>query len=170
LFEHYRNENYTDYRIDHEKKIVEIPRPAGVIFALTLHHNPVCSVFYKALLALLTRNAIVISPHPMAKKCCSMPQDSWPGQPKRRARRWGDPGDRRAGAAHHRPDYEVGPDRRHFATGGSPMVRAAIPQAIPHSASVPAMCRPMSTRPPMVKAAKAYADSKAFDNSIPVHE
>jgi acetaldehyde dehydrogenase / alcohol dehydrogenase len=71
LFEHYREENYTDYRVDAERKIVEIPRPAGVVFALTPSTNPISTLAYKALLALLTRNAIVISPHPMAKKCCT---------------------------------------------------------------------------------------------------
>ena len=50
---------------------MEIPKPAGVIFALTPSTNPVCSVFYKAILALLTRNAIVITPHPYAKACCA---------------------------------------------------------------------------------------------------
>src|SRR5687768_12270295 len=71
LFEHYKGENYTDYRVDAERKMVEIPRPAGVVFALTPSTNPISTLFYKVLLALLTRNAIVISPHPMAKKCCT---------------------------------------------------------------------------------------------------
>lgn len=29
LFEHYKGENYTDYRIDEARKMIEIPRPAG---------------------------------------------------------------------------------------------------------------------------------------------
>ena len=41
---------------------------SSVIFALTPSTNPVCSVFYKIMLALLPRNAIVISPHPAAKR------------------------------------------------------------------------------------------------------
>src|SRR6266567_6280491 len=44
--------------------------PAGASLALTPSTNPVCSVFFKVILALLTRNAIVVSPHPMAKDCC----------------------------------------------------------------------------------------------------
>src|SRR5918997_853820 len=71
LYEHYKNENFTDFRIDPDRKIVEIPKPAGVIFALTPSTNPVSSVFYKAIIALLTRNAIVFSPHPYAKACCA---------------------------------------------------------------------------------------------------
>ena len=54
-----------------KRKIVEIARPAGVVFALTPSTNPVATVFYKIMLCLLTRNAIIISPHPMAKACCS---------------------------------------------------------------------------------------------------
>jgi acyl-CoA reductase-like NAD-dependent aldehyde dehydrogenase len=51
--------------------MVSLPRPAGVVLALTPSTNPVCSVYFKIILALLTRNAIVISPHPMAKDCCA---------------------------------------------------------------------------------------------------
>ena len=60
-----------DYRLDPARKMIEVARPAGVIFALTPSTNPVCTVFYKVLLALLSRNAIVISPHPKAKACCT---------------------------------------------------------------------------------------------------
>ena len=54
-----------------DRKILEIARPAGVVFALTPSTNPVATVFYKIMLCLLTRNAIIISPHPMAKACCA---------------------------------------------------------------------------------------------------
>ena len=43
-------------------------RPAGVILALTPSTNPIASVYFKVLLALMTRNAVVVSPHPMARK------------------------------------------------------------------------------------------------------
>src|SRR5262249_3089025 len=42
-----------------------------VVLALTPSTNPVCSVFFKVIIALLTRNTIVISPHPMARQCCA---------------------------------------------------------------------------------------------------
>lgn len=70
VFERYRDEDFVSPRVDTGAKIVSLPRPAGVIFALTPSTNPVCSVFFKVILALLTRNAIVVSPHPMAKDCC----------------------------------------------------------------------------------------------------
>ncbi len=71
IFEHYRDDDYVSPRADAESKIVSLPRPAGVVLALTPSTNPVCSMFFKVILALLTRNAIVVSPHPMAKDCCA---------------------------------------------------------------------------------------------------
>lgn len=70
IFERYRDEDFTGARIDHERKIVEIPRPAGVVLALTPSTNPIATVYFKVLLALMTRNAVVVSPHPLAKECC----------------------------------------------------------------------------------------------------
>ena len=55
-------------RIDAERKLVEVPKPAGVILALTPSTNPIATVYFKVLLALMTRNAMVVSPHPMARK------------------------------------------------------------------------------------------------------
>ena len=69
LYDIYRNEDFCSKRVIPEREIVELPRPAGVVFALTPSTNPVCTVFFKIMLALMTRNAIVISPHPMAKTC-----------------------------------------------------------------------------------------------------
>jgi len=48
------------------KKIAE---PVGVIGAVIPTTNPTSTAIFKTLLALKTRNAIIISPHPRAKKC-----------------------------------------------------------------------------------------------------
>ncbi|MEG1535365.1 MAG: bifunctional acetaldehyde-CoA/alcohol dehydrogenase [Clostridia bacterium] len=48
------------------KKIAE---PVGVIAAVIPTTNPTSTAIFKALLALKTRNALIISPHPRAKKC-----------------------------------------------------------------------------------------------------
>jgi acyl-CoA reductase-like NAD-dependent aldehyde dehydrogenase len=69
LVELYAGEDFVGPRIDAAKKIVELPRPAGVIFALIPVTNPIATVFFKTLLALMTRNAIILSPHPQAKLC-----------------------------------------------------------------------------------------------------
>src|SRR5687767_12221336 len=168
LFEHYKDRNFTDFEIDPATKMVAIPKPAGVIFALTPSTNPVSSVCYKAIIALLTRNAIVISPHPYAKGCCADAARLIAGAAER------------AGA----PDGVIQvieepalpvinsimkSDRIDviLATGGSPMVRAA------YSSGNPAIGVGPGNNPAYVdetadvgKAAKLIADSKAFDNSI----
>ncbi|MFQ8689337.1 MAG: bifunctional acetaldehyde-CoA/alcohol dehydrogenase [Blautia sp.] len=48
------------------KKILE---PVGLIAAVIPTTNPTSTAIFKTLLALKTRNAIIISPHPRAKKC-----------------------------------------------------------------------------------------------------
>lgn len=69
LLDLYGNEDFVSPRIDAARKIVELPRPAGVIFALIPVTNPVATIFFKTMLALMTRNAILLSPHPQAKAC-----------------------------------------------------------------------------------------------------
>lgn len=70
LWDYYKDHDYVSPRIDDAAKILELPRPAGVIFALTPSTNPICTIYFKVLLALMTRNAIVVSPHPAARACC----------------------------------------------------------------------------------------------------
>src|SRR6186713_2126238 len=41
IFERYRNRNLTGIRVNQAEKIVEIPRAAGVVFALTPSTNPI---------------------------------------------------------------------------------------------------------------------------------
>ena len=57
-------------RHDIEHKLYEIAWPMGVIAGLTPSTNPTSTVIYKILIAVKARNAIVISPHPAAAKCC----------------------------------------------------------------------------------------------------
>ena len=88
LFEHYRNDEL--HRFPHRRGSERSSRsrkPAGVIFALTPSTNPVCSVFYKAILALLTRNAIVISPHPMRQGLLRRRRAADRARPRRRPAR-----------------------------------------------------------------------------------
>ncbi len=66
----YRNEDFVSPQIDAEQKIVALPRPAGVGFALIPVTNPIATVFFKTLLALMTRNAVIVSPHPGARDVC----------------------------------------------------------------------------------------------------
>src|SRR6185295_15465429 len=69
IYDAYKGEDFCSKRVIAEQKIVEVPRAAGIVFALAPSTNPVCTVFFKIMLALITRNAIIVSPHPMARKC-----------------------------------------------------------------------------------------------------
>jgi len=48
---------------------MKIAEPIGVIAAVIPTTNPTSTAIFKCLIALKTRNAIIISPHPRAKKC-----------------------------------------------------------------------------------------------------
>ncbi len=71
LVEMYGHEDFVTPRIDSARKIVDLPRPAGVIFALISVTNPVATVYFKTIMALMTRNSIILSPHPGAKEVCA---------------------------------------------------------------------------------------------------
>jgi acyl-CoA reductase-like NAD-dependent aldehyde dehydrogenase len=168
ILQRYAGEDYVSPRIDPAAKILALPRPAGVILALTPSTNPVCSVFFKVILALLTRNAIVVSPHPMAQGCCVDAARLLAGVATE------------AGA----PDgvIQVVPNPTVpliealmadpvtdviVATGGTAVVRAA------HRSGNPALGVGPGNVPVLVDetadlaaAARRIADSKAFDNAV----
>ncbi len=54
---------------DCEKGLMEVAVPMGVVAALIPSTNPTSTVMYKTLISVKAGNAIVISPHPNAKKC-----------------------------------------------------------------------------------------------------
>ncbi|UCH94361.1 MAG: aldehyde dehydrogenase family protein [Candidatus Aminicenantes bacterium] len=54
---------------DPEKGIIEMAQPVGPIFAVTPVTNPTSTVLFKILIALKSRNPIIIRPHGAAKKC-----------------------------------------------------------------------------------------------------
>jgi acetaldehyde dehydrogenase (acetylating) len=56
-------------REDSERKILEVAEPVGVIAAVIPSTNPTSTAIYKTLIALKSRNAIVLSPHPTAARC-----------------------------------------------------------------------------------------------------
>ncbi len=69
LLEYYGDLDLVTPKILPDQKVVEIPRPAGVIFGLIPVTNPISTLNYKTILAILSRNAIVFSPHPGAREC-----------------------------------------------------------------------------------------------------
>ncbi len=52
-----------------DENIVEIAQPIGPLFAITPITNPTSTVLFKILIALKTRNPIIIRPHSGARKC-----------------------------------------------------------------------------------------------------
>lgn len=52
-----------------KEKVTEIAYPFGVIAAICPTTNPTSTAIYKTLISLKAQNAIVVSPHPTAKKC-----------------------------------------------------------------------------------------------------
>ncbi len=154
-------------RHDPDRRLYEIAWPMGVIVALVPSTNPTSTTFFKALIAVKSRNAIVFAPHPSAARCTyeavqtmalaaesagaprgligCMQQIALPGTQELMS---------------HRLTALI------LATGGSPMVRAA------HSTGKPAYGVGPGNVPVYVdrsadieKAARYIVASKAFDYS-----
>ena len=56
-------------RHDPARRLYEIAWPMGVVAALVPSTNPTSTAFFKCLIAVKARNAIVVSPHPSAARC-----------------------------------------------------------------------------------------------------
>jgi acetaldehyde dehydrogenase / alcohol dehydrogenase len=168
LIEAYAGHDYVTPRVDPDARMVEIPRPAGVVLALTPSTNPVATVFVKSLLALMTRNAVVVSPHPLARECSADAARTLAG----------------AAVAAGAPDGVIQvvdepsvplinalmADERTsviVATGGTGVVRAAYSSGTPAigvgPGNVPVFVADDADLP---EAARRIVDSKSFDNSI----
>jgi acyl-CoA reductase-like NAD-dependent aldehyde dehydrogenase len=168
LVDFYRDADFVNLRIDARRRIIEMPIPAGVIFALAPSTNPIATMNFKVLLALMTRNAIVFSPHPAARECCIdaaqklMDSARQAGAPEAVIQILEEPSIPMVEAFMHSPKTNV-----ILATGGTAMVRAA------YSSSNPAIGVGPGNAPVFVDpsadvkaAAKKIVDSKSFDNSI----
>lgn len=55
--------------VNDSKDIVEIASPRGVVAGIIPSTNPTSTAIFKCLIAIKSRNAIVLSPHPSAAKC-----------------------------------------------------------------------------------------------------
>jgi acyl-CoA reductase-like NAD-dependent aldehyde dehydrogenase len=168
FLEYYRDWDFVSPHCDANKGVVEIPRPAGVVFALIPSTNPISTLNFKIMCALLTRNAIVLSPHPAARECCVDAAHNLAAA----AERAGAPdGVIQIVEKPTIPLIEVFMRSEKtaviLATGGTAMVRAA------YSSSNPAIGVGPGNAPVFVDstadiglAAKHIADSKSFDNSL----
>jgi len=168
LWDRYRDHDYVSPRILADDKVLELPRPAGVIFALTPTTNPIATVYFKVLLALMTRNAIVVSPHPGAKAVCAdavrVLSDAAvaAGAPDGCIQVVEEPSIPLIEALMTDQTTDV-----IVATGGNAVVRAAYRSGNPAigvgPGNVPAF---VDATADIAAAARAIVDSKSFDNSI----
>ncbi|WP_440997721.1 aldehyde dehydrogenase family protein [Arhodomonas sp. SL1] len=166
--DHYRQEDFVNPVVDEARKMVRVPRPAGVVMALTPSTNPIATVNFKVLMALMTRNAVVISPHPGARACCidavkTLAEAAYAaGAPDGCVQVIEQPSIPLIEEFMASPKTSV-----ILATGGTAMVRAA------YSSSNPAIGVGPGNAPVYVddtadipEAAKHIVDSKSFDNSV----
>lgn len=168
LVDFYENMDLVNPRVDDARKMVEIPKPAGVILALTPATNPVSTLYYKALIALMSRNAIIFSPHPLARACCYDAAAKLEaaavaaGAPAGLIQCIEQPSVPLVQALMASPKVQV-----ILATGGGPMVRAAYSSGNPAIGVGPGNA-PVYVDPSadISAAARRIIDSKAFDNSV----
>lgn len=164
----YGSHDYVSPVVHADRRIVEIPRPAGVVLALTPSTNPVATTYFKIMLALLSRNAIIISPHPYARKvgvqAAHVMRDAAiaAGAPDGCIQVAEEPSIPLINAlmTDERVDVIV-------ATGGTPMVRAAYRSGNPAigvgPGNVPVL---VDGTADLTLAARRLVASKSFDNSI----
>ena len=168
FLDYYRDWNFVDPRVDPHTGLIEIPRPAGVVFALVPSTNPVATLYFKVLSALLTRNAIVVSPHPAARDTCV----DAAGALAEAALGAGAPD----GAVQVLEEVSL-PLVNEFmrsektdvilATGGTPMVRAAYASSNPAIGVGPGNAPVYVDASADLRSAAAHiVDSKSFDNSV----
>ncbi|MDF0584934.1 aldehyde dehydrogenase family protein [Bradyrhizobium yuanmingense] len=168
LVDFYSDTNLVDPRIDNARKMVELPKPAGIILALTPATNPISTLYYKTILALLSRNAVIFSPHPMAKECCRDAAARLEaaavaaGAPAGLIQCIEEPSVPLVQALMMSPNVQV-----ILATGGSAMVRAAYSSGNPAIGVGPGNA-PVYVDPSANQgvAAQRIVESKAFDNSV----
>ncbi|MFT4009884.1 MAG: aldehyde dehydrogenase family protein [Nocardioidaceae bacterium] len=164
----YAHLDFCGHRADAAAKILSVPKPAGVVFAVLPSTGPVAALYFKVLCAMLTRNAIVLSPHPAAAKtgvdAAQVLADAATGA--------GAPADVIQVLPHPSiPLVEamMGDERTKLviATGGAGVVRTAYHSGTPAIGVGPG-------NPPVIvddtadltNAAASIVRSKAFDNSI----
>lgn len=147
--------------------VVEIATPVGVIAAIIPTTNPTSTALNKALISVKGRNAIVVSPHPRAKRCISETVEVL----RRAIERAGGPPDLVTCLSN--PTIEsTGALMKHrdiamiLATGGSGLVKAAYSSGKPAYGVGPGNVPCYVDRSAdIAKAAKAITGSQSFDNA-----
>lgn len=115
---------------DEEKGIIKIAKPVGVVGAIVPCTNPEATPVLKTIMAIKTRNSIVISPHPRTKKTNTFIVDIM----RNTLKKYGVPEDLVIGISE--PTLEISNELMRqcdiiLATGGSAMVKAAYSSGTP---------------------------------------
>ncbi len=168
IYEIHAGQDFVGPVIEAEAKLVRLGRPAGVILALTPSTNPIATLFFKSVLAMLTRNAVIFSPHPAAKACSADAADLLAeaaraaGAPDGVIQVVREPTIPLVGAMMH--DFRVD---LVLATGGPAMVAAAYGSGHPAlgvgPGNAPAFVHDSAD---LAATAERLVTSKSFDNSI----
>ena len=126
LIDYHRHSVLGGVQVDAARRMLLVARPAGVVMGLLASTSPIATMYFKVLACLMTRNVIILSPHPLALRC-SIDAAAYLREAAMRA---GAPAD--AIQIQKTPTLEATQAMmRHagvnliLATGGSPMVRAA---------------------------------------------
>lgn len=169
LMAHYQGWALGGLSTDGNNNLIEVGRPAGVVLALVASTSPIATLYFKTLICLMTRNAVILSPHPIAAKCASDATDYLHDV----AVRAGAPKNAVQIQRHLSLDAtkQLMSDERVnliLATGGSPMVRAAYRSGRPAlgvgAGNVPVIIdQGVDTK----ATAEAILGSKNFDHGTP---
>jgi acyl-CoA reductase-like NAD-dependent aldehyde dehydrogenase len=151
---------------DERRGVVEIATPVGVIAGIVPTTNPTSTALFKALIAVKGRNAIVISPHPRARRCIGESAEVL----RRALERAGAPADLVQSLAN--PTIEsTGALMKHadvsmiLATGGSGLVTAAYSSGKPAYGVGPGNVPCYVDRSAdLGEAARWLVESQSFDN------
>jgi acyl-CoA reductase-like NAD-dependent aldehyde dehydrogenase len=152
---------------DEKNGVIEVATAAGVIAGIIPTTNPTSTAIYKALIAVKGRNAIVISPHPRARRCIGETVEVM----RRAIERAGGPADLVLSLSN--PTIEsTGALMKHkdvalvLATGGSGLVHAAYSSGKPAYGVGPGNVPVYVDRSADVAwAAQAITSSQSFDNA-----
>lgn len=151
---------------DKENKVLEIADPYGVVLAIIPTTNPTSTAFFKTIIALKTRNALVVSPHPYAVNCTKAAlkvcQDAAieAGAPPELIQILTYAYMEATSQAMTHPDIDL-----ILATGGSALVKAAYSSGKPAYGVGPGNVPVYVERSAQIdRAAKHIIDSKSFDH------
>jgi acyl-CoA reductase-like NAD-dependent aldehyde dehydrogenase len=151
---------------DEAKGVIEIGTPVGVIAGVVPTTNPTSTALFKALIAVKGRNAIVLSPHPRARRCIGETAEVL----RRALERAGGPADlvqslqnptiESTGALMKHPEVAM-----ILATGGAGLVTAAYSSGKPAYGVGPGNVPCYVDRSAQIEdAARWLVESQSFDN------